>query len=116
MFRGCRPFIAARKFKLRQVLAHELPKDTGLNIFVTVAQHAADASDLGPWDVRVTGFHIRREMSAGLGDNLNAPLHESVPLPIRLEGVEGQIAHHRADSFGRFDHIAEAQNNRALRH
>jgi hypothetical protein len=114
--RSCRQLLTACPFKVRQVLAHKLPEDWCCNFFIAVAENVADAGDFGPRDIRVTRLHLWRQMPAGLGNDLNATLHEPMPLPVGLKGIEREIAQHRLDAPRRFYHVVEPQGNGTLRH
>jgi hypothetical protein len=61
-------------------------------------------------------FHLDRQVSAGLRDNLDPALDEPVALPVVLEGVEGEVTKDTLNPFASFDHVAQAQIHRTLCH
>jgi hypothetical protein len=63
----------------------------------------------------MAGFEITAQPAACLGDDLDTPFDQPLPLPIRLEGFERQIAERAADAFDSLDDLrknAEALNSK----
>ena len=87
-----RPLKAAYPFKLRQVLADELPQDRRRNIFIAMAQNIADPGNLDPRNTRMTGLQLQRQVPTGFGNDFDTPLHKPVRLPVRFEFIERQLA------------------------
>lgn len=102
-FRG--EFSTADFFQCRQIGLHQLPHDGRSDVFVPVPQHVADPRNFLPGDFRVTCFQVIREIAAGLGNNLDTALDESLPLPIVLKRFERHIPQYDMDAFDRLDDV-----------
>jgi hypothetical protein len=90
-----------------QVFPHEFPHDGSGNAFAVVAQHVADASDLRPWDMRVPGFEVIGQTTAGLGYDLDTAFNQPLFLLIGFKGVELHVSKRLTDALDRFDNIVD---------
>jgi hypothetical protein len=63
-----------------------------------------------PRDFWMTGFQFICEVAARLGNNLDATLDKSLPLPIGLKNIERHIPQHGMNPFYSLNDIREAGN------
>jgi hypothetical protein len=58
----------------------------------------------------MTAFDFLRQMTACLGNNLDAALDKPLPLPIGFKIFERYILQNGANALDRFDHIRQARD------
>jgi hypothetical protein len=95
----------------RQILADQSPEHGGRDRFVTVPENITDYGNVPPWNLWMPGLDVIRQMSAGLGDDLNTALNESDASPIRLKIIDREIAKSVTDAVGCFDNIEQPECN-----
>jgi hypothetical protein len=108
LFRG--EFCTADFSYFGQISSHEFPNDRRSDVFVVVTQYVANASYFLPRDCRVPRFQLVCEMSAGLRNNLNAPLNQPLSLPIVFERFERHIPQHAMNAIDRLYDVRQTGN------
>jgi hypothetical protein len=66
-----RQLLAADFLQGRRVVTHHAPQHIVRDMLGIVAQYISDAGNLRPRNVRVPGFQLVAEMTAGFGDDFN---------------------------------------------
>ncbi len=64
----------------------------------------------------MTRFQLGREMTARLGNDLNAALDEPLPAPVVLESVERNIAEYMANPLDRLNDVRQPWSERPGSH
>jgi hypothetical protein len=53
-------------------------------------------------------FDVLRPLTAGFRDDLNAAFHQPLFLPILIEGLQRNVAHHGSDPLDCLDDVGQA--------
>ena len=80
---------------------------------------ALDMADIGnvlPRNVRVAGFKLQCQVTAGFRHDLDTLLLEPLLFQIGLERIKVEVTQYMPDAFNRFDDIGQARNQRTRGH
>lgn len=74
-------------------------------MLVIVAQDVADACDLGPRNLGMPLLHVYGQVTAGLGNDLDAAFHDPLIAPIGLKDFQWNAAQKSAYPLTCFDYV-----------
>jgi hypothetical protein len=100
--------LAANLIQRWEMFPDQLPHDGRRYAAIFVPEHVADGRHLRPRDVRMPRFYVLRQLTAGFRDDLNAAFHQPLFLPILIEGLQRNVAHHGTDPLDCLDDVGQA--------
>lgn len=92
------------------------PYDPVVYALILVSKEIPDCRDFGPMDRRVARFEIVRKVSAGLRDDLHAPLDGLPRCVASLILNETHAGYDIGGAIYRLKHVGQPHANRPLRH
>src|SRR5262249_53769778 len=88
LLRALLQLIPHRREERRQMIPHDVPDQSVVDLPIVMGRDVAETGDLLPRDLRVSDLESRTEILAGLGDGFETLGYRFPSHPIRNEGRE----------------------------